>query len=149
MKNSRQELLQTLIEKMRCVMKCMHTGHPFGELTLGRPQVGILFLIARKKVASVKELAEMLSVTPGAISQFIDDLVEKKLVTREEDKKDRRILQIVLTKKAEDKFKEFKKNYFNSVRPLFDNLNDKELDQLISLLGKVNIPSKERTAKFN
>jgi len=140
MKSSREELLQALIEKMRCVIKGMRMGHPFGDLTLGRPQAGILFFIARRKTGvSVKDLAEMLNVTSGAVTQIIDDLVEKDLVRREEDAADRRVLKITLTKKAENRFKEFKKNYFISVKPLFDNLDDKEISELLSLLQKINV----------
>jgi len=149
MRTSREESLQALIEKMRCVMKSMHVGHPFGELTLGRPQVGILFFIARKKTGvSVKDLAEMLSVTSGAVTQFIDSLVEKDLVRREEDANDRRVLKITLTNKAEDRFKEFKKNYFQSVKPLFDDLTDKEILQLLTLLQKINTVSVKEKCKI-
>jgi DNA-binding MarR family transcriptional regulator len=145
MNKSREELLQNLIEKIRCVIRGMHVGHPFGELTLGKPQIGILFSLARDKNGlSVKELAEKLNVTSGAITQFIDGLVEKKLVNREEDSKDRRIMKILLTKNAEDKFKDFKKNYFKSVSPLFDNLKDAEITQLITLLNKIEYtPAKD------
>lgn len=138
MKNSREELLQNLIERIRCVIRGMHVGHPFGELMLGKPQISILFSLAReKKGLSVKELAEKLNVTSGAITQFIDGLVEKKLVKRQEDLKDRRIMKILLTNSAEYKFKDFKKKYFKSVSPLFDNLTDDEITQLIGLLNKI------------
>ncbi|HSW48380.1 MAG TPA: MarR family transcriptional regulator [Candidatus Saccharimonadales bacterium] len=148
MNNTRQDLLQSLIQKMRCVIKGMHTLHPFGELTLGRPQVGILFFIERKKEVSVKEIAEMLNVTSGAVTQFIDDLVNKNLALREESKTDRRIINIKLTKKAEDKFKEFRKNYFKTISPLFDDLDDFELQKLLLLLEKIKIANKKEDCKI-
>ncbi len=143
MKEVREELLRSLIEKMVNVMKGMHhAGHgfPFGEFKLSRPQVMILFFIARKKEGvSAKDLAAFLNVTSGAITQFIDTLAEKKLVSREEDSKDRRILRIKLTKKAKDKFVAFKKSYYKSVSPAFSAFNQREIEQFIFFLNKIKI----------
>lgn len=144
MTRAREELLQSLSEKLGVVMRGMHTGQrfPFGEFALGRPQVRILFFVARKKEgASVKYLAEMLDVTPGAVTQFVDALVEKDLVRREEDPDDRRILRIKLTGIAESKFEQFRKDYSTAVSHVFETLSDKEIKQLISLLAKIKIPS--------
>jgi DNA-binding MarR family transcriptional regulator len=144
MNKSREELLRSLMEKLRFVMRGMHAGQgfPFGEFTVGPPQVRILFRIASKpEGVSVKELAELMSVTPGAVSQFIDSLVEKGLVKREEDHNDRRLLRITLTEYANDNFNEFKKDYFTSVSRVFDSLSDEEILQLTRLLMKANVPS--------
>ncbi len=138
MNKSREELLQSLIEKIRCVIRGLHVGHPFGKHTLGKPQIGILFSLARSKDGlSVKQLADLLNVTSGAITQFVDGLAKEDLVLGQEDSKDRRIMKIMLTKNAEKKFKDFKKNYFKSVSPLFDNLSNEEMAQLINLLNKI------------
>ena len=144
MSKAREELLQLLTEKLGCVMRSMHTGQrfPFGEFTLGASQVRILFFVAGKMGgASVKDLAEMLDVTPGAVTQLVDSLVEKDLVKRAEDSNDKRILRITLTELAESKFKQFRKDYFTSVSRVFNTLSDEEIRQLITLLAKTNIPS--------
>lgn len=141
---AREELLQLLIERMGSVMRSLHTGQgfPFGEFTLNMPQVRMLFLVASKKQgASVKELAEMLNVTPGAVTQFLDALVAKGLVRRGEDPNDRRMLRIKLTELAGSKFEGFKTDYFVSASRVFDTLNEEEIGQLIKLLAKINIPA--------
>ena len=107
---SRSESLQSLVERIHVIVKSMHKTHGFqiGKHKLTRPHVGILFLIVRKNgKVSVKELAEHFNITSGAITQLIDNLVDKKLVKREEDGLDRRMLNISLTAKAEKEFKEF------------------------------------------
>ena len=142
MNPSREELLQSLIEKMVNVMKGMHATHgfSFGNFKLSRPQVMILFFIARKKEGvSAKDLAAFLNVTSGAITQFIDTLVEKQLVTREEDPDDRRILRISLTKAAKNEFVSFRKNYYKSVCPAFAALSQAEIEQFILLFNKIKI----------
>jgi DNA-binding MarR family transcriptional regulator len=144
MSKSREELLRALVEKLGYVMRGMHTGQGFrfAEFMVGPPQVRILFRIASKpEGVSVKELAEVLSVTSGAVTQFVDALVEKGLVRREEDLDDRRLLRIKLTEYAHNNFKEFKKDYFESVSRVFDSLSDEEIQQLTGLLMKANVPS--------
>ncbi len=144
MVKTREDLLQSLIEIMAGVMKGIRSKHgfPCGEFKLSRPQVMILFFMAKKKEGvSSKDLATFLNVTSGAITQFIDALVEKKLVKREEDAKDRRSLRLTLTISARNKFAVFKKNYYKSVSPLFKELNEKEIRQFISLLNKITIGS--------
>ncbi|MCX6734818.1 MAG: MarR family transcriptional regulator [Candidatus Peregrinibacteria bacterium] len=141
MSKNREELLQKLIEKMMSVMKNMHSGHcfPFGELKLSRPQVSILFFISKSKDGvSSKELAEFLNVTSGAITQFIDPLVDEKLIRREEDENDRRITRMTLTESAKDKMAKFKKSYHKSVSASFDKFSEEEIVQFITLFNKIS-----------
>jgi len=144
MNKDREELLRALVARLVAVMRGMHAGQGFrfAGFTVGPPQVRILFRIASKpEGVSVKELAEVLSVTSGAVTQFIDALVEKGLVKREEDRDDRRLLRIKLTKYASDNFKEFKRDYFASVSRVFDSFSDEEIMQLTGLLMKAKVPS--------
>ena len=144
MDKTREELLRALVVRLGSVMRGMHAGQGFrfAGFTVGPPQVRILFHIAIKpEGVSVKDLAEVLSVTPGAVTQFIDALVEKGLVSREEDHADRRLLRIKLTKFAGNSFNEFKRDYFAAVSRVFDSLSDDEIVQLTGLLMKANIPS--------
>jgi len=144
MTKTREELLQSLIEKMSCVMKNMRAKHdfPFGEFKLSRPQVMILFYIAKNKGnVSSKDLAAVLNVTSGAITQFMKKLVDKGLVKREEDPKDRRVLRISLTEAAKEKFFTFRKDYYKAVSPIFKELDETEIGQFINLLEKIHTES--------
>ena len=140
MNDNRQELLQGLIENFTQAARSMHDhqNFPFGKYTLGRQQMTILFFVFEKKgSASVKELAKFLGVTPGAITQFIDALVEKKLVRREENVLDRRSINIKLTTSSEKQFNDFRKKYLIRAGKIFENLSDKELAQFTRLLNKI------------
>ncbi len=142
MKAEREELLTSVTEKMGSIVRGMLTANqfPIGEAKIAGQQVRIVFYLARRRGGvSVKELAEMLNVTSGAVSQFVDALVEKNLVTREEDPEDRRLLRIKLTRMAKNKFADFKKLYFATVNHAFDSLNDEEVITLLELLNKIDI----------
>ncbi len=146
----REELLRSLMEKIALVIRGIHTGQafPFADFTLGPPQVRLLFYIAsRQEGLSVKEMAETLGVTPGAITQFVDVLVEKNLVKREEDPSDRRILRVKLTEFAGNNFAQFKKDYFAAISHAFENLSDEDIKQLTGLLAKIKTPAAAKEQK--
>lgn len=137
---NRQKLLQLLIEKFRRIIKSSHAlnNFPFGDCQLSRPQVMILFFVAPKKNgATVKEISKFMQVTPGAITQFIDILVKKKLVNREGGTRDRRSTNIKLTGLAKKQFSHFKKEYLKNIDLAFSSFSTSEIYQFIKLTGKI------------
>lgn len=128
-------------------MKGMHSINdlPFADLQLSRPQFMILFFIAPKKIgATVKELAGFLRVTPGAVTQFTDTLIEKKLVSRSAGSGDRRIISVKITSSAKKQFSRFKKEYFKNIGGSFCNLSTAEIQQFIGLVEKIKIPARQK-----
>jgi len=141
---NRQELLQVLIEKFAKKAHGMNSGQsfPFGNCILRKQQIMILFFVFEKKEATpVKEIAKFLNVTPGAVTQFVDTLVEQKLVKREESLVDRRSINIRLTDLTEKEFNDFWKKYLINASKAFVNFNDKDLTQFTRLLEKIKVPS--------
>jgi DNA-binding MarR family transcriptional regulator len=138
MDKTREDLMQTLIQRMMSIMRHVHHSSIPSEPPLSPPQVHLLFSIASKQEGiSVKELAERTSVTPGAITQFVDGLVEMGLVMREGDPNDRRIVRLKLTELAKSQFEHFRKDYLTSASRVFDVLSNDEIKQLISLFDKI------------
>lgn len=139
MDKTREDLLQTLVQQMMSVMRHVRHGHPLNVPMLSPPQMQLLFSIGHKNEGiSVKELAEDASVTPGAITQFVDALVEKGLVMREGDPVDRRIVRLKLTKLAMDQSEKFRKAHLASFYRVFEVLSDDEIKQLTALISKIN-----------
>jgi DNA-binding MarR family transcriptional regulator len=142
MNKTRTQLLEQLLNHLGYISRSISAPHgfSFGDLVLTKPQVNIFFFVAhRQDGVSVKEIAKFLNVTKGAVTQFIDALVEKNLVKREEDARDRRVQRIRLTEFAQSRFDQFKTSYYLSLNKLFDALTDKEVEQLVSLLEKLRI----------
>jgi DNA-binding MarR family transcriptional regulator len=55
-------------------------------------QLKSLFLITNKGSTNFRKLAEALEVTPANVTRIVDRLVEQGLVSRTEDRKDRRMM---------------------------------------------------------
>src|SRR5258708_35398805 len=135
MNNQRSKDLQKIAQKIGLVFRNSigSNVHKFDHLPIGRPHIGILFMLGQNKEGiSTKDIAQKLHVTPGAVTQLIDKLVEKKIVERHEDKIDRRILKVTLTDFAKNRFSKFKANYINSISEMFTNLDDNELTKLVN-----------------
>ena len=139
MSNTREQLVQELVQKIKKVLQSgLAHSYPFKEYTLSRPQVILLFHVAKNKSGvPMKELAEHLCVTNGAITQFIDDLVEKKLLVRENDPKDRRSVRVRLPEENQEHFQAFKQQYMTTLMPRFDNLSTEELQTIVKLFEKI------------
>jgi DNA-binding MarR family transcriptional regulator len=139
MDKNREELLQTLVQHMMSVMKHVRHSGPPPEPMLSPPQVHLLFSIGRSKEGlSATDLAERLSVTPGAITQFVDPLVTLGLVVREGDPNDRRIIRLKLTEQARSHFEKFRQEHMISMFKIFEVLSNDELKQLVTLLAKMD-----------
>jgi len=153
MDKKREDLLQTVTHRMMSVMRHVRHPGPPPEQPLSPPQLHILFTIAERKEEgiSVKELAESSSVTPGAITQFVDALVERGLVAREGDPSDRRVVRLKLTELAKNQFEKFRREHLASMYKIFDVLNDDEIKQLIKLFTKLDTyhEMKEHTSDKN
>ncbi|AHB13757.1 MarR family transcriptional regulator [Dehalococcoides mccartyi] len=136
----RDELLQQLLLRMFSLMKNVQRDASVIKPSLSPPQARLVLIISRYNDAgiSVKELARLTSVTPGAITQFINTLVDKKLITRETDPADRRSIKIKLTPSARNEIHQFKNELFSSAIKKFDVLNTDELKELTRIIAKVS-----------
>src|SRR5713101_7373767 len=138
MNKTRTQLLEQVLNHLGYISRSISAPHgfSFGDLVLTKPQITIFFFVGHhREGALVKDIAKFLNVTKGAVTQFIDTLVTKNLVKREEDARDRRLQRVRLTEFAESRFEQF---YYLSLNKLFDALNDKEVEQLASLLEKLS-----------
>lgn len=142
MHKTRTQLLEQALNHFGYVSSSISAPHgfAFGDLVLTKPQITIFFFVGHHRDGvSVKEIAKFLNVTKGAVTQFIDGLVEKNLVRREEDARDRRVQRIRLTEFAASRFDQVKQAYYLSLNMLFDALTDQEVEQLVSLLEKLRL----------
>jgi len=140
MDTSREDLLQNLFQLMAAIMRQAGRGAISGELALSPPQVHILFGIAREpEGVSVSKIADMSSITPGAVTQFVDALVNRGLVSREGDPTDRRVVKLKLTPFAENSLEQLKRAHKDSMERILSPLSDDDIRQIITILSKLDI----------
>lgn len=142
----REDLLQQFMEKMFSLMRQIHRDISPTEPLLSPPQARLAFIIAKYEGEgiSVKELARIADMTPGAITQFTDVLITKNLVTREQDPSDRRMVRLKVTPSAKSQMEIIRKNFLTAATRKLAVLSTDELKQINSLLAKVTSEPSDR-----
>jgi DNA-binding MarR family transcriptional regulator len=105
------------------------------ESGFSMPQIGTLFHIHRMGCIAVSELADDLGVTNAAASQILERLVQQDLVIRSEDPHDRRVKQIMLTKKGQQILHESIHARQGWLNDLENHMSVSEMEQVVAALN--------------
>ncbi|MEF3275076.1 MAG: MarR family transcriptional regulator [Chloroflexus sp.] len=104
---------------------------------LSMPRLVALVQIQRHQVATISSLSKHLNLSPGTVSQMIDQLVQDGLVERHEAARDRRQKLISLTPAGETLVAEIRQIQVNEVSHHFRQLPPELLEQLGRVLRAV------------
>ena len=133
---SKEELIQDIIENLaRCQRPSINLV--VEKTNLSHAQLSMLFMLFYHPDASAKEITGFLGISKSAISQVIDPLADKKLVSRDNDTKDRRIIRLNLTPKGRATIGKLIKLKSAGMRSALENLTLSELQQLYALHQKM------------
>jgi DNA-binding MarR family transcriptional regulator len=128
----RAEIIQEIIENLA---KCQRPpiDAAWKKAGLSHAQLGMLYMLLYHREASPKEIADYLSITKSAVTQLMDPLVEKSLVVRRTDPKDRRVIRLSLSAEGTKLIQKFNKYKYAGLRSALNSLEGKDLDQLNSI----------------
>ena len=87
---------------------------------------------------TVNELAKKMFLSISTVTRVVDQLVNKKYVTREESFEDRRVRLIKLTEAGEAVYQESWLNVFQSEKTILENFPPEHREMLIDFLKKLN-----------
>lgn len=108
---------------------------PF-DLTL--PQFGVMEALYHLGDLKICELIEKTLSTSGNMTVVIRNLELSGYVNRYISPEDKRVSKIALTKKGQDLIEKIFPRHLDSLKSYFENLEDSEKEQLLSLLKKLN-----------
>jgi DNA-binding MarR family transcriptional regulator len=130
------EILAAVVRLSRSIANPRST--PFGDTVLTRTQLGVLFVLAHARDAvSSGQLAAQLQVTPGAITQIVDQLRERGLLEQFTSDHDGRVRLLRLTESARSQVETFETAAVQRATPWFDTLTDDAVTDLAELLARV------------
>jgi MarR family transcriptional regulator for hemolysin len=125
----RTEIIAQLFDTMDVAKRSMH-GHMrllVAGHNVSRPQLEVLFTIHHTQPTTAKQLAQKLQLTPGAISQLTEELVEQSLIERQTDTADRRRQLLSLSPAGSELIKAFDKRRRHIMERVMQDLSDDEL----------------------
>src|SRR6186713_1763472 len=92
--------LVRLVQALKAIQTCRRPL-PWRYLDMTMAQLKAVMLLCRDGRVRNRELADGLGIAPSAATPLVDRLVEQKLVRREDDPDDRRIIWIRPTPKSQ------------------------------------------------
>jgi DNA-binding MarR family transcriptional regulator len=126
---NRSEITAQLFDTMDVAKRSMH-GHMQTVVeghAISRTQLELLFTIHHTQPTTAKQLAQKLRLTPGAISQLVEELVEQSLIERETDADDRRRQVLRVSTEGDKLIKAFDKRRREIMGRVIQDLSDEEL----------------------
>ncbi|UPM55185.1 MarR family winged helix-turn-helix transcriptional regulator [Gottfriedia acidiceleris] len=127
-----QIALQSTIHKMQPKVTESMNSHG-----VTATQFFVLMYLRKKESCKISEIAEMMGVKPSAVSFMIDRLEHNDFVYREHDKKDRRVVNIMLTEEGIKKLESVIKDRKEIFESFLFNLSDDELLQFAKITEKL------------
>lgn len=135
---NRKQLLEEIAADFHAIENKMHGMMMQGQKgSITHSQRFALFLISENKDASVKQIASRLCTTSSATTQLVNELVKQGFVLRKTNPKDRRELDLAISKKGQKQILEIKKGHREMMSRLFSALSEKELEQFMKLNKKI------------
>jgi len=119
------------------------------EWTGSGPQMMLLAILGRHKSLTMGEAAELLDVTPRAITRLVDGLEKEDLVTRQVSPHDKRVYIISISPKAEVLTSQMMPKHEKLLSELFSVLTEEELFEYIKISTKLAAHIKEDLRKKN
>ncbi len=104
------------------------------ELGLTPTQLLVLVLLRAEDGASAGALAERLTVMPSTVTRLVDRLVRQRLVRRETDEGDRRLVRHHLTSTGASTLEDLERRGRARMNEIIDRLSASQLERLVEAL---------------
>ncbi len=128
-------LFQSLI-KIRRVLEHSFTI-PFEERIATMLQIQALSYLKEHSNATVGQLATRLNMSSPAIAQLTDRLFNSNLISRNNNKNDRRITHLALTKKGQSQLTKSHKIMEEKMSRVFSSVPEKDLKEVVRIFDNL------------
>lgn len=134
------ELIQDFVNMVRQLKQyqAKKTDHPFSFV-----QMQVMWFLFENKESgkdhpTMSELAGILKVKLATCSQLIERLVEIGFVKREHDKKDRRIVRVILTGEGLSELNRMKEENLSRLKKFLGYISKDDLKVLKRVIGQIS-----------
>lgn len=125
----RETLMQQLLENMDAMKRGMaeHFQALMRDCPISRSQLELLFTIRHTQPVSFKQAAQLLYMTPGAVSQLAEGLEQGGFISRQADENDRRVQYLQVSPTGTRLLQRIEKHRNSLMRTIMHDLSDEEL----------------------
>jgi MarR family 2-MHQ and catechol resistance regulon transcriptional repressor len=142
------EAAHTLLVMLKVLRAIRHFALP-PILTggLGESDFRVLEVLLHKGPMPVNVIGPQVDLNPGAVSVAVDRLFKKGLVSRVENKSDRRVRTVSLTEKGRRVFVPIFRQHVSLIKRAFQDVSRKEQRQMEAVLKKLGRRAEELDEK--
>lgn len=97
----------------------------------------VLGSLKRHGTLSMTDIGKCLDMPKPHVTVIVDKLIEEGYAERQNDPKDRRVINVVLTEKGLVNFEEIKRSSTESLKEKLTRLSEQELEELLTASQKV------------
>ena len=97
----------------------------------------ILRFVSAHSATTMGELADFIGLSQSAASQAVDQLAEDKLVSRQNDKSDRRVVRLKLSKRGQQELEKIHKLKRERMEKIFSKISEKDLKEYLRIQKKL------------
>ncbi len=118
-----------------------------GDASISKPELLALEAISREEGLMMSDLGKRLDISLSTATGIIDRLIEKKLVKRERNGGDRRVVRVMLTDKGRKTNQTYQKQKKELFGRMLGALDPQEQGELINILEKIAGAIKEEAGE--
>jgi DNA-binding MarR family transcriptional regulator len=107
----------------------------YGELSV--PQIHAVMVTRSQGAVTITELSEILGVSPPSASAMVDRLVEKRILTRERSRQDRRKVVVSVSREAIQDIKKIEESILQSFVDLVERIGPETSRKWCEVLAQV------------
>lgn len=129
---------QELFENIFSTIKTKTNFFPKTKYNLSGGHILILTYLYRVKTCTASDIAKKLGVTSGGVTVLTDILLKHHLINRQRLEEDRRVVQLSLTAEGMAIVTQIIEDRTNTFVELLHDLEETEIDQMLSVFHKLN-----------
>ncbi|MFK5676228.1 MULTISPECIES: MarR family winged helix-turn-helix transcriptional regulator [unclassified Ligilactobacillus] len=134
--NTINDLLFRLYDRVRYVEDSELKKSPFSDITAR--ELHLIHVVSLHDKKPISRIARQLNLTKGTLTKSIDQLERKGYVERIRSKKDRRVINIGLTKKGRVLYRAHNKLHQRAMSSLLSGMDKNEVEALINALQQMS-----------
>ena len=137
-KMTTEENTTRIIEAFNKISKVFASMECFtGEISLSKPELLTLESVSKQKELTMSKLAKNLDIGFSTATSIIDRLIEKKLVVRERNHGDRRVVKVLLSKEGKKILSSYQEQKTISFKKMIEFLTEDEQESFVLVLEKI------------
>jgi DNA-binding MarR family transcriptional regulator len=121
------EIIDRILTAYNDISKSINPPNLY-QIELTSSQIKVLATFSEREFYTMTELSQILSVTLPTMTAMIDRLIQGGLVTRERDDRDRRVVQVRLTREGKATIRNLMQVRKQEIEKILGFLNAQELD---------------------